>query len=158
TNADLIAGIDNSKRNELVVTTIKETKNLIATKGQEIAVTRDKSNSQGTLFYEELQDGIFDEINNILDANKILAKQESKFVLGAQLYYRIYAERQHVNFNIEVFELLAKTALLDFNAPFLFWFTKLPAKNIVDILVQSYEQAKSNKIMGLLRFSVLLGE
>ena len=159
TNADLIAGIDNSKKNQLVVTTIKEAKNMIASKsGDAVHLTRDKSQAQGTLFYEELQDGIFDEINNIVDANKILAKDHSKFVLGSQLYYRIYSERQHVSFNIEVYELLAKTALLDFNAPFLYWFTKLPAKNASEILFQVFDQGKANKIMSLNRISILLGD
>ena len=64
--------------------------------------------------------GIFDEINNIVDANKILAKNGNKFVLGQQIYYRIYSEKQYVSFNIEIYELLAKTALLDFNAPFMY--------------------------------------
>ncbi|SCY97996.1 hypothetical protein SAMN02927903_03220 [Flavobacterium caeni] len=159
TNADLIAGIDNTKKNELVVTTIKESKNVVASKsGDAVNLTRDKSQAQGTLIYEELQDGIFDEINNIVDANKILAKNNSKFVLGSQLYYRIYSERQHVSFNIEVYELLAKTALLDFNAPFLYWFTKLPGKNAAEILLQVYDQGKANKIMSLNRISILLGD
>ncbi len=158
TNADLIAGIDNTIKNELVVTTIKESKSIIASNsGEKVILTRDKTISTGTLLYEELQDGIFDEINNIVDANKILAKNDSKFVLGGQLYYRIYSERQHVNFNIEVFELLAKTALLDFYAPFLFWFTKLPPKNAAALLLQVYEQGKSNRIMNLIRISILLG-
>ncbi|WP_396153536.1 DUF3644 domain-containing protein [Flavobacterium sp.] len=159
TNADLIAGIDNTKKNELVVTTIKESKKIIVSNsGDNVNLTRDKSQSQGTLLYEELQDGIFDEINNIVDANKILARNDSKFVLGSQLYYRIYSERQYVNFNIEVYELLAKTALLDFNAPFLYWFTKLPGKNAAEILLQLYHQGKANKIMSLNRMSVLLGD
>lgn len=158
TNADLIAGIDNTKKNDLVVTTIKETKNVVLSKSDDIKLTRDKSISQGTLFYEELQDGIFDEINNIVDANKILAKNDSKFVLGQQIYYRIYSERQHVNFNIEIYELLARTALLDFNAPFLYWLNKLPAKNAVEILKQAYDLGKANKILILNRISILLGD
>lgn len=158
TNADLIAGIDNNRKNELIISTIKESKNIVVKSGDNIQLTRDKNQSQGTLFYEELQDGIFDEINNIVDANKILANKASKFVLGEQIYYRIYSERQHVHFNIEVFELLAKTALLDFNAPFLYWFTKLPTENINDILMQICEQGKSNKITSLNRISILFGD
>lgn len=159
TNADLIAGIDNTRKNELVVTTIKETKSIIASKiGETVRLTRDKADAQSTLFYEELQDGIFDEINNIVDANKILAKDDDKFVLGQQLYYRIYSERQYVNFNIEIYELLAKTALLEFNAPFLYWLTKLPAKNTCAILLQIYDQGRANKIMNLNRIAILLGD
>ena len=36
---------------------------------QEIRITRNKNESQGTLLHEEISDGIFREINNLMDAN-----------------------------------------------------------------------------------------
>lgn len=159
TNADLIAGIDNTKQNELVITTKKDSKIVtVSTTGEKIVLSRDKSESQGNLLYEELQEGIFDEINNIVDANRLLAKDNSRFMLGDRIYYRIYSERQHVNFNIEIFELLAKTAMLEFYSPFLFWLTKLPAKNIVDLLLNIYEEPKRPKIQNFLKIIHLLGD
>jgi hypothetical protein len=146
TNADLIAGIDNTKSNKLVISTKKE-----------VVVSRKKDETQGTFFYEELQEGIFDEINNIVNANRLLAKENSQFILGDKIYYRIYSERQHVNYNIETYELLAKTAMLDFYAPFLFWVTKLPAKNIVDLLFKTYEQGKIPKIHNAVKMVHLIG-
>lgn len=146
TNADLIAGIDNTKQNKLVFTTKKE-----------VIVSRKKEETQGTFLYEELQEGIFDEINNIVNANRLLAKDNSQFMLGDKIYYRIYSERQHVNYNIETFELLAKTAMLDIYAPFLYWITKLPAKNFVDLLLQTYEYGKIPKIHNVVKIVHLIG-
>lgn len=146
TNADLIAGIDNTKTNSLIISTKKE-----------VIVSRNKQETQGTLFYEELNEGIFDEINNIVNANRLLASDNTQFMLGDKIYYRIYSERQHVSYNIETFELLAKTAMLDFYAPFLFWLTKLPPKNLVDVLLKTYEHGKIPKIHNVLKIVNLLG-
>lgn len=158
TNADLIAGIDNSKTNNLVFSVNKEPRKvIISNEGEKIRLTRNRNEAQGTVFFEELQDGIFDEINNILDANRILAKGNQVFMLGAALYYRIYSERQHVNFNIETFDLLARTGSMNFYAPFLYWLTKLPSSKIVNILYDLYDQSKSPSINNLTKIVLLLG-
>lgn len=146
TNADLIAGIDNTKQNKLTISTKKE-----------VFVSRNKAETQGTFLYEELQEGIFDEINNIINANSLLAKDNSQFMLGDKIYYRIYSERQHVDYNIETFELLAATAMLDIYAPYLFWITKLPAKNFVDLLLKTYNHGKIPKIHNVVKIVHLLG-
>jgi hypothetical protein len=39
-----------------------------------VLLTRDKNNTAGTFVHEEVSEGIFDEINNVIDANNILAK------------------------------------------------------------------------------------
>jgi Protein of unknown function (DUF3644) len=158
TNADLIAGIDNSKTDNLVFSINKEQRKVVLSKeGEKIQLTRDRSEAKGTLYYEELQEGIFDEINNILDANRLLAKGNHQFILGAALYYRIYSERQHVSFNLETYELLAKTGAVDIYAPFLFWLTKLPAVKIVSILLELYNQAKSPYVHNLTKLILILG-
>jgi hypothetical protein len=158
-NADIIAGIDNSLENRYTFRVIRESKNVIpSTTGEKVILTRDKSKSQGIILYEELQEGIFDEINNIIDANQLLSKGKPQFMLGLPLYYRIYAERQHVNYNIEMFELLTKTGAMDFYAPFLFWMTRLPADRIVRILFEIYDQCKSPKINNLIKILILLGD
>jgi hypothetical protein len=159
TNADLIAGIDNSRPNKLVFTVNKEPRKVVLSdEGEKIQLTRNRDEAQGTLFYEELQEGIFDEINNILDANNLLARGNQQFMLGPALYYRIYSERQHVNYRIETFDLLARTAAMDIYAPFLFWLTKLPPIKIVDILFDLYEQSKSPKIHNLTKMVLLIGD
>lgn len=158
TNADIIAGVDNTKENDLVFSVSKTTKNIKSSKyGDNVVLTRDKSLSSGTLYYETLDEGIFDEINNILDANDLLSKGNNRFMLGASLYYRIYAERQYVTFNIARFELLTKTGMINLYAPFLFWLSKLPEKNIANILVDCFDNAKSPKINNLIKLSILLG-
>lgn len=159
TNADLIAGIDNTKTNNLTFSVNKEhRKVIVSTEGDKIRLTRNRDEAQGTLYYEEFQEGIFDEINNILDANRLLAKSNNQFMLGPAVYYRIYSERQHVNFNIETFDLLARTGSMNFYGPFLYWLTKLPPIKIVDILYDIFNQSKSPNIYNLTKIALLLGD
>lgn len=157
-NADVVAGIDNSQSNELILNLNKKTKIIkVGKEGEKVVLTRNKAESQGTLIYEELQDGIFDEINNIIDANKLLAKDKEQFMLGAQLYYRIYSERHHANYSISNFKILAKAAMFDFYSPFLFWLIKLPAYNIAKIIFEVFDNSKSPKINNLIKIIILLG-
>jgi hypothetical protein len=159
TNADLIAGIDNTKTNDVTFAVNKESRKIVFTKdsNEKVGVTRNRSEAQGTLYYEELQEGIFDEINNLLDANKLLSKGKPRFMLGAALYYRIYSERQYVNYTIDTFDLLARTGAIDFYGPFLYWLTKLPPKNISNILFDMFHQSKSPNIHNLIKMSIILG-
>lgn len=158
TNADLVAGIDNSQTNPVLFSVNKNPKNVVLSKeGQKIALTRNRDEAEGTLYYEELHEGIFDEINNVVETNRILAKENHHFLLGPSLYYRIYSERQHVKFNIETFDLLARAGMLDFYSPFLFWLTKLPPKNVADIMFDLYSWLKSPCIYNLLKLSIIMG-
>lgn len=159
TNADFVAGIDNARKDNLVFTVNKEPKKVMLSKeGREIILTRDREKAHGTLYYEELHEGIFDEINNIVDANRILAKGNHQFMLGAALYYRIYSERQHVNFNIDTFDILARAGSMDFYSPFLYWLTKLPPKNIVDILFDLLYKFKSPSIHNLIKIVIIIDD
>ena len=56
-----------------------------------VRLTRDTTLSSGSFVHEEVSDGIFDEINNVVDANRILARGQKNFFLGQRVYYRIYA-------------------------------------------------------------------
>ncbi len=157
-NADIVAGVDNTKENDLIFTVSKKQRNIISShEGEKVILTRNKSESQGILYYESLQEGIFDEINNIVDANHLLSKGNSKFMLGQPMYYRIYAERQFVNFNLNRFELFAKTGMMEFYAPYLYWLTKLPERTIAEILFDNYFQCKSPRINNLNKIIILLG-
>lgn len=157
-NADIIAGIDNSKTQEVLLNVEKASQKLISSsEGQKVILTRKREESQGVFYYEQLDDGIFDEINNIVEANQILAKDNSKFMLGLPLYYRIYAERQFVNYNLNNFKTFAYTGMLDFYAPFLYWLIKLPDNTIAELLYAVYQQCKSPKINNLNKIACLLG-
>lgn len=158
TNADLVAGIDNTKTKEITFAVNKESRKLSFSKDatEKIGVTRNRNEAQGTLYYEELQEGIFDEINNILDANLLLSKGKQRFMLGASLYYRIYSERQHVNYGIASFDLLARTGM-NFYGPFLYWFSKLPPKNSAQILFDVFRELKSPSIHNVVKIAIILG-
>ena len=82
--------------------------------------------------YEELDSAIFDEINNVLAAGKLLSPG-GEFVFDERIYHRIYAERQHVVDGNE-HEHLATIAVTKFYAPMMFWATKLPPQVVAKLL------------------------
>jgi len=121
-----------------------------------VLLTRDMGKASGTFVHEEVSEGIFDEINNVLDANKLLAKGKKKFVLGPEVYYRIYAEREHVESSCEQVELLAQTGFR-FYAPVMYWLLKLPRSQTARIIRKVCSNPKSPTIYNVLRLAVLLG-
>ncbi len=123
-----------------------------------VVLTRDATRATGTIYYEEIAEGIFDEINNIIDANKALAKGQKKFFLGALIYYRIYAERQHVLQQRETHELLLRAAVVDFYAPALFWMTIMPEDLIAETFADLYRNPVSPQIHALVRMATVLGD
>jgi hypothetical protein len=92
--------------------------------------------------HEELSDALFDEINNVLDANTLLAKRLPKFLLGPQIYFRIYAERHHVKTDIHQIRLLALTGLKKMYAPVLYWLIQLPPGDSAKMLREMYERSQ----------------
>jgi hypothetical protein len=123
-----------------------------------VVLTRDPSRATGTIYYEEIAEGIFEEINNVIDANKALAKGQKRFFLGAAIYYRIYAERQHVLQQRDTHELLLRTAVLDFYAPALFWMTIMPEDLIAESFAELYRNPMSPQVHSLVRLATVLGD
>lgn len=134
-NADLIAGIDNSAAANLTINPNKiPTKIVRSNEGHKVIITTKKEEANGIIYHEEFQDGIFDEINNVIDANRALANDKDEFLMGVSLYYRVYAERSFVNFSIRDFEVLARYGSIGSYSPFLYWLSKLPSENVALIL------------------------
>jgi len=123
-----------------------------------VKLTRDKSLTSGAFVHEEISDGIFDEINNVIDANRVLTKERQQFLLGQPVYYRIYAERQHVKQSKEIVAHLLHTGIADFYAPALYWALNLPDKHIVDNLVKLYFYPTNRHVHYLIRIALLLGD
>lgn len=121
-----------------------------------LKVTRKIDGTHGTLLHEALSEGLFNEINNVLDANKLLAKGNKKFVLGLEVYYRIYAEREHVEPTNEHILLLAQTGFR-FYAPILYWFLQLPSSQSAKMIRDACSDPKANTIYNVLRLAILLG-
>lgn len=122
-----------------------------------VRLTHDASVASGIFLHEELSDGLFNEINNVLAANKLLAKGQSRFFLGEPLYYRIYAERQHVLGETALFGLLLDEGIHTFYAPALFWLHRAPVEVAADTIAKLCIEGKSPHIYFLLRLSFLLG-
>src|SRR5205809_3338838 len=101
-----------------------------------IRLTRSRDEATGTFLHEELSDGLFEEINNVIDANILLNKgrAQTRFLLGDPIYYRIYSERHHVEQADERFMALFATGFAEFYAPFLFWLLKLPPVHVAELM------------------------
>ncbi|MFI5396184.1 MAG: helix-turn-helix domain-containing protein [Candidatus Binatia bacterium] len=123
-----------------------------------VRLTRRKEGTSGILLHEELSGGLFDEINNVVDANALLAGGRELFVLGEPIYYRIYAERQHVESEEIRVSVLARTGLRDYYAPNLFWLLRLPPEIAADVIRRAAEELKAPQVNGLIRLAVLLGQ
>ncbi|MCL5019983.1 MAG: ATP-binding protein [Patescibacteria group bacterium] len=127
-------------------------------KATPVFLTRDRKRSSGLLVHEEISEGIFEEINNVLDANNALSKGQQKFYLGEPVYYRIYAERQYVVPNDANIALLLDSAVFNFYSPALFWVLQLPINIVAKIYSGLFFQPKSPNIHHLLRMSILIGK
>jgi Putative DNA-binding domain len=122
-----------------------------------VRLTRDSSKSSGLFIYEEISDGIFDEINNVIDANRALAKGQNRFFFGQSIYYRVYAERQHIYQNEYNASLLFHAGVSEFYAPLMFWALILPDEIIAKNLSELYFSPRNPNIHTLLRIAIILG-
>jgi len=122
-----------------------------------VRLTRESSNTSGSFVHEEVSNALFDEINNVIDANRILARGQPTFLLGQTVYYRIYAERHHVRQAEETVTLLLLNGLADFYAPSLYWAVTLPPKHIIKALVDLYLYPTNRHVHSLMRTGILLG-
>lgn len=107
--------------------------------------------------HEEISNGLFDEINNVVDANRILARGQPHFFLGSPVYFRIYAERQHVRQADADVLLLLRSAVVDFYAPHAYWLLALPPDMSVSVFADLYLFPKNPHVHYLMRLAVLLG-
>ncbi len=126
-------------------------------KATPVILTRDKAKSSGIFVHEELSEGIFDEINNIMDANNLLARSKKDFFFGEPIYYRIYAERHYVQESEDNMSILLNCAIFQFYAPWLYWAIKQKNKPIAQALSRLYRYPITPKIHYLLRIALLLG-
>ena len=123
-----------------------------------VRLIRTPGQANGVLLHEELSDGLFDEINNVLDANNLLASTENQFVFGEEIYYRVYAERHHVQLSDGHGDMLLKTACREIYAPLLFWLTNLSPRIIADELIHAVRNPKHPMVLSIFRAFILLGK
>lgn len=121
-----------------------------------IRLSRDKNITQGPFYHEVLSDSLFEEINNVVDANKLLVQSHKKFIFGEEVYYRIYSEREHVIYEKDIFALLARTGCR-FYAPHFYWITKLKPSEIAKIIIDLATNLRKPNVYILMRLAILLG-
>ena len=108
-----------------------------------VQLTRNREKAVGVFFHEQISEGIFDEIDNVIDANKVLAKAQRRFFLGPPVYYRVYAERLHVKKDAENATLLLHSATSDLYAPALFWVVTQPPEVVAEVLAELFLRPRS---------------
>lgn len=122
-----------------------------------VRLTRDPGQASGTFLHEEISTAIFDEINNVIDANRVLGRGSKDFLLGAPVYYRVYAERQHVKQPEDVLAALLRNGLAEFYAPALFWSLSLPDAALITTLSYMFLYPTSRHAHSLMRIGIALG-
>ncbi|HAO78253.1 MAG TPA: hypothetical protein DCQ92_04595 [Verrucomicrobia subdivision 3 bacterium] len=121
-----------------------------------VRITRDASEATGLIVHEELSNALFDEINNVLDANNLLARNRPEFVFGFEIYYRIYAERQHIEQSPEKISLLARAGV-KFYAPTCFWVLRMTPNDIALLIKEILTNEKATQNRLACRMAILLG-
>jgi hypothetical protein len=122
-----------------------------------VRITRNPAEAAGMIVTEELSEGLFEEINNVLDANALLSRNRPDFVFGQEIYYRIYAERQHIQPTAEKWQLLSRSAAVKFYAPVLYWLLKLSPEQIAKLVKEVLSHDKSTSNRTVCRLAILLG-
>lgn len=123
-----------------------------------ILLTRDPAKASGEFTHEKISPELFDEINNIVDLNRLIAAGRDRFVLGQELYYRLYASRSLVAYSKDDYHRLLRYALVDGYAPGLFWANRLPPEVLGETLSELYLFPHNVHIHYLMRIAVLLGD
>jgi hypothetical protein len=122
-----------------------------------VRITRNPSEATGLIVQEELSGAIFEEINNVVNANNLLANNRPEFVMGEEIYYRIYAERQHVLITSASRDLLVGASTRKFYGPALYWVLRLAPSEIVQLMENVLQKEKSIHNRFVCRLAVLIG-
>lgn len=123
-----------------------------------VLLTRDPAKAGAVFYHEEISEGIFDEINNVIEANRALARGQRRFFLGQPIYHRIYAERHHVTQQRDSLELLLHAAIAEFYAPGLYWMLALPDEAVAAVYLDLYRSPRTPQVHSLVRIAPILGE
>jgi Putative DNA-binding domain len=122
-----------------------------------VRLTRATEGTTGTLVHEEISEALLNEINNVIDMNRLLFTTQDSFLLGPQIYYRIYAERQYVAQASAQIAQLFHFGIAEY-CPLLFWCSLLSDEIIAEQLSEIFIRPKGNEVQTLLRFTPLLGK
>jgi hypothetical protein len=121
-----------------------------------VVLTRDSAKATGQFYHEGISEGIFEEINNVVEANRTLAKGQQHFLFGQPVYYRVYAERQHVSADEQDLLVLLNSAIDSYSSA-IYWLLRLPDMAVAQALRRLYLQPKNPQFYSLMRLSILLG-
>ncbi|MFW6130081.1 MAG: DUF3644 domain-containing protein [Atribacterota bacterium] len=160
-NADIVAGVNNSIQVPLNFDVLTEKKKYILSEEDPgaipVKIAKKKSDTKTTIAFPKLAEGIFSEINNVLDTNMLLSREEGDFIFSEDIYYRIYAERNHVEKSLENLKLLTEINLEKIYSPFLFWIDLLNEHDVEEIVKKYTYKSKYPMINNLIRLVTLLG-
>jgi hypothetical protein len=121
-----------------------------------VYIVRGKGGAGATFVHEKISGAIFEEINNVLTANRLLANSRDQFVLGVGTYYRVYAERLHVTSELEV-HLLLNFSTSGAYAPFAYWMLQVPIEKASQSLSTLFLKPRNPEIHTLMRLAIWAG-
>jgi hypothetical protein len=125
--------------------------------GLAVRLTRDpEAETSGTFLHEAVSEAMFGEINNVMDVNRFLFPGRDRFLLGIDVYYRIYAEREAIRQDAKEIEKLFFRGLGDY-VPFLYWCTLLSDETLAAYLADLVLWPKGKYAYSLPRIAPLLG-
>jgi hypothetical protein len=106
--------------------------------------------------HEEISDVLLDEINNVIAMNRLSFPGQNRFLLGSQIYFRVYSEREQVKQSDADIAQLLYAGIAGYN-PFLYWCYTLSDRIIAEHLADIVLRPKGNEVNSLIRLTPLLG-
>ncbi len=125
---------------------------------QRTNITRDPSiATTGTFLHEAVSEDLVKEVNNVLDVDRFLFPGRDRFLMGTDVYYRIYADRKGVAQTGKELDKLYLRGLSDY-LPFLYWCTLLPDDAVALRLADLVMSPRGKEAFSLPRILPLFGE
>ena len=124
---------------------------------QKVFITSNLEEAQGRIYYGELSEELFEEINNVMNLNKMLAASSDEFVFGESIYYRLYSEHTYIAYELNNYKLLTKTGFYNHYAPYLYWLIKMPYKSCQDVITDILSNPSGKSMYHVMKLAFILG-
>ena len=148
-----VPSIHSSRRGERQNTIVRVTDDPLA---PEVRIERSRRQPTMTVVHERLSENLFDDVNNVIQAGRLMLKGTEGVSVPQHQYYRIYASRQDAQCNDDDVAALCSTALREYY-PCAFWFLHLPPIMAARIMGQNLKVLSVVGIRTLFRLILCAG-
>lgn len=139
----------------------KEIQHVVAAKdsekdnAQKVVLTRDATKASGRYVHETVSEELFSEINNIVDAAKLLMRRVDDFPLTAKLISLIYGYREEVK-DTGISKIFVENSYLNY-LPYLFWLKHLDDNALKSFVCSVAATPKYPQSRFVIRIALLTG-